>query len=404
MYPSKDILENLPCGCLIFDDDGHILYANPHLCAILECNFYDIENKVMESILTISSSIFYQTHFFPLLKLKGEVSEIFMTLKSKTGKRVPVMINAQQSDQDAMHHYIASVATVWERQKYEQELLEATKAQKKALEDNALLKQLKAELEQHQRKLDRNLSVVMERNAEYLQIGKVLTHDMQEPIRKISLCFDSLISQTELGNNSKINHMVGIIKKSANRLHTLTNALNDFVNFGSRDQRTEEINLTKLIEEVRLELEEFYSDNYTVTIGITPSFWGVRLQIKRVFTELFKNSIQNQTPGLPLSINIHAVNIEENSYQVSSQKYHYTDHLRIEVTDNGQGFENQYAEYVFGLLNKLKDREECLGIGLTICKQIIQQHRGTMNIKTSPGNGTTAIIVLPVSRPKEVES
>lgn len=211
----------------------------------------------------------------------------------------------------------------------------------------------------------------------------------------------NLLNKNDLNSNSKNHPLISIITKSTTRLHTLTNALTDFVQFGSRDQAPEIIRTATIIADLREEFEQLNGEALSIVSNSIPDFWGIRQQIKRVFSEIIKNSIQCKCPSRPLQISIHGVLIEENAYQVSRQKYDYTEHIRIEITDNGLGFESQYEEYVLGLLNKITDQENRLGIGLTLCKQIVQQHRGNITIRSTPNQGTSITMVLPVSRPVE---
>ena len=113
---------------------------------------------------------------------------------------------------------------------------------------------------------------------------------------------------------------------------------------------------------------------------------------------LIKNAIQNRDINRRLQIQIKAVLIEENSYQFNKRKYRYTDHVKLEITDNGTGFDNQYNSYIFGLLNKLSSHSAGAGLGLALCKQIVSHHYGTISASSEIGKGTTFLIVLPVSQ------
>ena len=399
MYLADHILNNLPCGCIVFESDGKISFVNPAICEILGYPSELLLNSKLEKVLTISSRIFYQTHFFPLLKLQGQVSEIFLTLKPGKGSPVPVMVNVKSNQHDGLTSYIGTFSPVWERQKYEQELILAKKAQEKALLENDLLMELKGKLELNQRQLDSKLSLLMELSKEYMQIGKVLTHDMQEPIRKIAFSFQALLEQKTIqlgGNDLK---KIDIINNSLSRLRSLTNSLLDFVNMSSINEDHVFLDAGKLIQEAEIEMKQFVDfDNVTVQIGNIPGFFARLTQIKRVFTELLKNAVQNRQKGQPLIIRISAATIKHNSYKIDAGKYNYTDHIRIEFSDNGIGFDSQFETYVFGLSNKLNNHSDGVGLGLTLCKHIISQHNGSIKIDPNPGVGTKVILVLPIKQ------
>ncbi|MCF0053584.1 PAS domain-containing sensor histidine kinase [Dyadobacter sp. LJ53] len=396
MEQAKFILQELPCGCAILDVSGSLTYANPALCQLLGSSEPAIRGKSIEAILTIASRIFYQTHFFPLLNLKGEVSEIFMSLKTASGAHIPVMVNAKMSVENEETVYICVFAPVWERQKYEEQLLAARKAQQKAIEENEVLNKLKAQLEVNQYQLDRKISILRERNNEYLQMSKVLMHDMQEPVRKISLFFDALFGNDQPPATPDDQRKINIIRKSIQRLRHMTKSLLDFVQINASDEKINFLD-SSLIHQAREEVTKNLPEvNIDIQITDLPPFEGRQSQIRRVFVELIKNALQNTHDERPLSIKVAAVVIQENVYQHQLDKYRYTDHVQIEIRDNGSGFDGQYNSYVFGLFNKIDARSGGAGLGLALCRQIISNHYGTIKAQSELGKGTCITIVLPI--------
>ena len=390
-------MDNLPCGCMVFENDGKITYVNPEICEILGYVSETLLGLNLETVLTISSRIFYQTHFFPILKLQGQANEIFLNLKSSSGNTVPVMVNVKSMQENGLTSYIGTFATVRERQKYEQELILAKKAQEKANQENEAMVRLTEKLELKQRQLDRNLALLMQRSKEYLQIGKVLTHDMQEPIRKISLFFQALLEQERIKQESDDLKKIGIINRSVSRLGRLTNALFDFVSLTSMTESHVLLKMTELIREAEMQVKRSSKvEDFTVIIGTLPGFVGKPIQIRRLLVELLKNSVQNRDIARPLIVQVNAFKIKSNSYQVDNEKYNYTEHVQIELIDNGIGFDSQFESHVFELANKLNKNSDGIGLGLTLCKQIVLDHHGSISASSKPGIGTKITIVLPL--------
>lgn len=89
-----EFFDTAPCGLLSFSDDGTIVLANLALAAMVGEDRDSLLGRNLEKILTVGARIFYQTHFFPLLKLHGTAEEIYLTLRSKEGGEVPVLVNA----------------------------------------------------------------------------------------------------------------------------------------------------------------------------------------------------------------------------------------------------------------------------------------------------------------------
>ncbi|MFT7425744.1 MAG: sigma-B regulation protein RsbU (phosphoserine phosphatase), partial [Algoriphagus sp.] len=401
IFDADHLLQSLPCACLAFDDKGKIEFVNAFLCEALGYSAEELTGQRFEQILTISSRMFYQTHFFPLLRLNGKVSEIFLMLRSKTSQSIPVIVNGSREIIGEQMLNVCACFTVWERQKYENELLESNKVLQKALEENAMLDSLKNDLESHQQKLDQQISVLIQRSNEYVQLNKVLSHDLQEPIRKIGIFADILFNTEKVSADSQLSAYTQRIRETVERLRDLTSCLQQFVNVESQDEKFMPIELGALIKEATYAAKEAtgYAD-FAIEIAELPWVEGRGTQFVMLFTELIKNAIENRKDITRLHIEVRATIVEENSYHASKNKYRYTDHLRLEITDNGMGFEKKYSTYVFGLFNKLNAESKGMGMGLALCKQIVSNHYGAISIQTEEGVGCTVIVTLPLHQPE----
>ncbi|MCF2489329.1 ATP-binding protein [Dyadobacter sp. CY347] len=262
-----------------------------------------------------------------------------------------------------------------------------------------MLNRLKDELESNQFELDRKISVLRERSQEYLQMGKIFMHDMQEPIRKINLFFDTFMRKVDIPENTEDFRHLTVIRKSITRLRFMMRSMLDFVQVSNAADPVTLLKPAKLIMEAR---DQVMSDqnfaNLDLRIGEMSDFDGRETQIKRVFYELLKNAVENKSPDRELMVEVTAVISEENIYRNHLSKYKYTDHIKIEFNDNGVGFESRFDDYVFGLLNKLNTATPGLGVGLALCKQVISSHYGTMKVKSRAGEGTSIIIILPLKQ------
>ena len=324
------LLDTLPCGYVIFDDRGAIEYANKTLLATVGYTAAELKGMAIEQILTVSSRIFYQTHLFPLLSMKGAVSEIFLTLKSSGGARIPVMLCGKREDLGSGMRSVCTVSTVLERQKYEKQLIESRRAYQKALEDNLVLQQLAGRLQDQQQKLDHKIVEATRRKHEYLQLGKVLMHDLQEPVRKIGYYFDRVLSEQGTDPDSENHRMLAKISKSVARLRQLTDSVQRFVT--SEDNQNQVTALTT--EQVA---NEAAADFKTVT-GIT----DFELQIE--------GSVGFQgRPALFATL--------------------------------------FFASYIFGLFNKIEGGTDGVGLGLALCEQIIGRHRGRISARSGSRSG-----------------
>lgn len=393
----------MPCACLVFGDEGTIEFVNAFLCEALGYESAELIGQKLDRIFTFSSRLFYQTHFFPLLRLNGKVSEIFFMLRSKVGESVPVMINAIRDAKSEKPINLCIFITVRERQKYESEILDSKKSLQKALENNEQLKGLQTELEEHRQNLDRQIAVLIQRNQEYVQLNKVLSHDLQEPIRKIAIYLDMVLSAEKASEDPNLHAYFLKIQSSVARLRALTQSLQEFVSVEANKEPLTTIELEYIIAQAKVDsIQVTGFADFELKVGEILPIEVRPIQMKLLFTELIKNAIQNRRAHIPLCVTIGSATVEENSYQFSKDKYRYIDYLRVEITDNGKGFDNQYGTYVMGFFNKLDSESEGMGMGLALCKKIVSNHYGTMSINSREDTGSTIIITLPVVQPTEL--
>ena len=122
-----DLLNNAPCGFLSFTDDGEILMINATLLDSLGYAEGELRGRHVESLLPVASRIFYQTHFFPLLRLHGKVEEVYLSLRAKSSAEVPVLVNAVRRERVSVMVNDCILVQMRQRNQYEDEILRAKK-------------------------------------------------------------------------------------------------------------------------------------------------------------------------------------------------------------------------------------------------------------------------------------
>ncbi len=126
------LLDTAPCGFLSFSDDGTILASNATLRKWLGCAEGALIGQSVEKLLPVASRIFYQTHFFPLLKIANEVEEVYMTLRPTQGSDLPVLVNAVRRTQEGVAVNDCVFMVVHQRSRYEDEILQARRTAEEA--------------------------------------------------------------------------------------------------------------------------------------------------------------------------------------------------------------------------------------------------------------------------------
>lgn len=256
--------------------------------------------------------------------------------------------------------------------------------------DETELLQSQAMLELKNKKLELS-------NADLASFNYVASHDLQAPLRKIQMLI-SRIKEVDYPNMSiQGRDYFSRILTSTTHMHTLINDLLMFSRANASNKKFEVANLNELLSNALDDLVMVIDEKKaTIQCGALPNAKVIPYQIQQLFTNLISNSLKFNNEGIAPVIKIEsklesADNLQiENSYNTLS--YH-----RISFIDNGIGFEKQYAKKIFQLSFRLHDKSQYpgTGIGLSICKKIVENHNGFIETESSPLHGASFSIYLP---------
>jgi phosphoserine phosphatase RsbU/P len=391
----NDLLNIAPCGVVLFNDAGIIVTTNETLNKWLGYEDAQLAGKKVEVILSLASRIFYNTHWFPLIKLHARADEIFLNLITKEKQDLPVLSNTIRFENKGEWENFSVFIPLRERQKYEEEIILAKRLAENALKENKELVALTQALEERTQELDRQNAVAQAIAEDIRQFSKIVSHDLQEPIRKIRL-FSSILESS--GNHFSERGLSALkrIQASAERLSKLTSGLQEYVSVDEEAAYTR----VDLNESVSTALEKVQAARDFNDIEVTgerlPAVYGFRQQLELMFYHLFDNAIKFRNRARSLSVRLAHTLLDENIYRSIEGKYKFVEHVRIIFSDNGNGFDNQYKDYVFDLVKKISTGNKDLGIGLALVKKIVHNHSGTIDIQSEPGKGTNVILVFPL--------
>jgi sigma-B regulation protein RsbU (phosphoserine phosphatase) len=388
----QNLFDHAPCLYFSSSDDGTLLEVNDRLCSALQYQREELIGKKYDILFTIATRIFQQTHFFPLLRLQGHANEIYISLRRKDKEQIPVLMNAERKiiDDKPVNLYVGII--VQNRKRFEEELIAAKKEAENALNENTALVLAKQELQRHAEELDHQIFIANKQNDELRQFNRVVTHDMQEPLRKLSL-FSGML-QEDNGRNDVLK-MVDRISKVCNQMHSILKGLQQYVWLSDAPLKVEDINLPKLLSHIESILQtEFPGIELNIETEGIESFYGDWEQTRLLFYQLLSNVIRfrKEENKAYLSISIHKVQL--NQFRNVEGKYKYVDYTRIQFTDKGIGFQPEYKSQVFELFRRLHNQSG-RGIGLSICKKVIDNHHGMIAIDSAVNEGTTITIHLP---------
>ncbi len=237
-------------------------------------------------------------------------------------------------------------------------------------------------------------------NHELEQFAYIASHDLQEPLRKIKAFGDILKGRYHdlLGDNGA--DMIDRMQSASYRMKVFIDNLLTYSRVSANAKPHEPVNLNELLREVTFDLETLITEKKgRVEVSELPVVTGDRLQLGQLFQNLLSNAIKFNKPGEPPRVVITGKVVRGNECAVifppqdASKQFLY-----IEVQDNGIGFEPEYAEKIFQIFQRLHSRSEYegTGIGLSIVKKVIENHKGYITAESVYGQGALFRILLPL--------
>jgi len=276
---------------------------------------------------------------------------------------------------------------------HEKRLLAANKSLQKQIEEgkrsqekiNLLNKQL----------TENNLHLKMV-NEELDQFAYVASHDLQEPLRKIRVFSDKI---TTIKNDDKeVEKYLGKISRSSERMQLLINNLLHFSRHSVNTADFVKVDLYQLVKEVINELDvDIERSNTRINLDELPVIWAVPELMRQLFYNLINNAIKFQRKDRQPVINICLEKIDAVNSQINEKYMSGVPYYKISVSDNGIGFDAKYAEEIFMVFKRLHSYHEYegTGIGLSICKKIVDKHNGYLTAFGNLNEGATFVIELP---------
>ena len=266
---------------------------------------------------------------------------------------------------------------------HEQKLLSANRKLEKDVEERRLTEEKIRLLNQQLVENNFQLKNTIE---ELDRFAYVASHDLQEPLRKILVFSDKIQTKYRDAVDKELHRSLEKIVKASERMQSLINDLLRFSRGASGSEDFVFISLNGLMNEVLADMEiDIEKSAAQIQVDPLPEVWGIPSQMRQLFQNLISNGIKFRKAGIVPRIHI---------YSQSNGLNHY----RIIVKDNGIGFDSKYAEEIFTVFKRLHSYHEFegSGVGLSICKKIIERHNGMIRAESIPGDGSKFIIDLPV--------
>jgi PAS domain S-box-containing protein len=261
-------------------------------------------------------------------------------------------------------------------------------------------KRIEEKLRLYSDKLERSIG-------ELQDFGQIASHDLQEPLRKILAFGDRLKAKAGESLDEECREYLQRMFNAAARMQILITDLMTFSRVETKAQTFVAADLGVIAREVSIDLEtRIEQTGGRIEIEELPTIDADPVQMRQLLQNLIGNSLKYHCAGVPPVVRIYSQKLDERCREsITKSGTQAAQHTQILVADNGIGFDEKYLDRIFTMFQRLhkKGEYEGTGVGLAICRKIVDRHNGTITARSRPGQGTTFVVTLPVKRPNEVE-
>ena len=360
------VVESAPNGIIVVNRDGEITLVNPQAERLFGYTKEEFKGMRIEKLVPQKyreGHVERRTSFHAAPESRGMGLGRDLFAVRKDGKEFPVEIALTPLSKKTGMHVLASIIDITERKRSEERL------------------------HRYSQELERS-------NAELESFASVASHDLQEPLRKIRTMGERLQQVSGEGLNEKGQDYLQRIVKASDNMHRLIRDLLAFSRVATRAQPFARIDLATPLKEALSNLEVAIDEaDAEVCLGDLPAIDADEGQMIQLFQNLIGNAVKFRRADVPPRIEIDASVEGEGDRAV----------CRIQVSDNGIGFDEKYQDRIFSIFQRLhgKGKFEGTGIGLAICKKIVERHEGTITASGVLGEGSVFEIRLPMIQVQE---
>lgn len=367
----QKLLAHAPDSVVVVDSQSRILYWNPKAEAVFGWSAAEVTGKSLTQLIIPPQYRKAHEEGMTRYVVTGEQRVLNRTVEitalNRENKEFYVALTISSTVQNGQSAFIAFIRDINEQKKNEQEL-------------------------EHKR-YELELS-----NQELEQFAHVASHDMKEPIRKMLVLTEQLQMDSSNIFSEKSKNYIDRIRKSATRLAQLVDGVLAHSSLGGEEAGIQKVSLDELMAKIESDLElPLQQKKAVLKYSNLPVIHGAPFLIYQLFYNLINNSLKFTRSGVKPVIEIETRRIslsDANEYGLMNNSPYY----EIVVKDNGIGFRSEHAQSIFRRFVRLNSRDnfEGTGLGLAVCKTIVEKHEGAIVAYGEENVGATFKIILPV--------
>jgi PAS domain S-box-containing protein len=375
-YAYRVLIEKFSEGALNLAQDGLIIYSNSYFSKLIDTPNEKVTGSYIFDYISGESRQEFQEHFD--LALQG-CSKTEITLCANK-KNIPVYVSLS-SLQPQLATIGMIVTDLSEKKQNEQVIKIHTET----------LRKKNVELEHLNKSLD--------------QFASIASHDLQEPLRKIKT-FSALLKRQCNGTLSEeSNELIDKIKRSSERMSLLITDVLNFSRIAHMESMFVKTDLNHILNNTLKDFDLLILEKgASVRVENLPVVEAIPAQINQLFYNLVGNALKFAKTGIPASLSISSrilpAEEAENDFNLGFNLNKQLSYYEIRFKDNGIGFEQQFAEQIFSIFERLNNREQYsgTGIGLALCQKIVQYHHGGIRAEGRENDGAIFYVLLPLKQ------
>lgn len=353
----NDWMSTAPCGFVAFADDGTIAEVNQSLCEMLGHSRLELLGWHVDKILPPGGRIFHHTYLFPLLKMQGRVDEIYVALRTKDGRDVPVLLNGVRRERDGRFLSECVCLRMLQRHAYEDQLLEARK-------------------------------LAEESNAAKAKFLSMMSHDLRTPLAAI----DGNAQLLESGMDGPLTpeqvESVRAIREACKVQMTLIGDVLEFARLdsGRVQVQTQAVAVSDVVARaaalVRLQIGDAGLRFTTAACNGGTAVMADPNRLQQILLNLLTNAIKFTPSGGEIAVTCRCDG----------------DRVRIDVRDTGAGIDPDHMQRIFWPFVQLEASPSGgVGLGLAISRDLARAMHGDVTAESTPGEGSVFTIDLPAA-------